>query len=60
MNLFYLQLLQKFVYLKINNKLMKNKPLQIECKCKHCQQKIYQINSSKLYWDKLILRKNLA
>ncbi len=39
---------------------MKNKPLQIECKCRHCQQKIYQINSSKLYWDKLILRKNSA
>ena len=37
--------------------LMKNKSLLKECKCIHCQQKLDQINSSRLYWDKLILVK---
>ena len=36
---------------------MKNKTLIHECNCIHCQQKLNQINNSKLYWDKLILRK---
>ena len=39
---------------------MKNKTLMNECKCEHCQQKINQINNSKFYWDKLILRKMLS
>ena len=39
---------------------MKNKTLLKECNCKHCKQKLQQINSSSLYWDKLILSKNLA
>ena len=39
---------------------MKNKTLLKECKCVHCQQKLEQINSSKLYWNKLILSKNLT
>jgi len=39
---------------------MKNKNLIEECKCIHCQNKLEQIKSSKLYWDKLILSKNLA
>ncbi len=38
-------------------KLMKSKNLSNECKCIHCQQKLEQINSSKLYWEKLILKK---
>ena len=33
---------------------MKNKPLIYECNCIHCQQKLDQINNSKLYWDKII------
>ena len=37
---------------------MKNKILLKECKCIHCQQKLEQINSSKIYWSKLILSKN--
>ena len=36
---------------------MKNKMLLKECKCIHCQQKLEQINNSRLYWDKLILSK---
>ena len=36
---------------------MKNKNLLNECKCVHCQNKLEQINNSKLYWDKLILKK---
>jgi len=39
---------------------MKNKTFLKDCKCIHCQQKLEQINSSRLYWDKLILRKKLA
>ncbi len=37
---------------------MKNKTSLKECKCIHCKQKLEQINSSRLYWDKLILSKN--
>ena len=39
---------------------MKNKTLLKECKCIHCQQKLEQINNSRLYWEKLILSKNLT
>jgi len=39
---------------------MKNKILIKQCTCMHCKQKLEQINSSKLYWEKLILNKNLA
>ena len=39
---------------------MKNKTLLKECKCIHCQQKLEQINNSRLYWDKLILSKTLT
>ena len=38
---------------------MKNKNLFQECKCVHCKQKLEQINSSRIYWEKLILSKNL-
>ena len=52
----YCQNLQKnkiFGFLKKKIKLMKDKNLLSECKCIHCKQKLEQINSSKLYWDKL-------
>ena len=39
---------------------MKNKTLLKECKCIHCQQKLKQIDSSRLYWNNLILNKKLA
>ncbi len=39
---------------------MKNKNLMNECKCIHCQQKLDQINSSRIYWEKLILSKKLS
>ena len=39
---------------------MKNKISLNECKCTHCQQKLEQINNARLYWDKLILSKNLV
>ena len=39
---------------------MKNKHTLKECKCIHCQQKLDQINNSRLYWNKLILSKNLT
>ena len=38
---------------------MQNKIVLKECKCLHCQQKLEQINSSRLYWEKLILNKKL-
>ncbi len=38
---------------------MKNKTVMNECKCVHCQQKINQINNSKIFWDKFTLRKVL-
>ena len=28
-----------------------------DCKCNHCQEKLEQINRSKVYWENLILRK---
>ena len=39
---------------------MKSEPLLKGCKCIHCQQKIYQIKSSSLYWEKLILNKKIT
>ncbi len=39
---------------------MKNKTLINECNCIHCQQKLNQIINSKIYWEKLILRKKLV
>ena len=36
---------------------MKDKFSSKECKCDHCQQKLRQINSSRLYWDNIILSK---
>ena len=39
---------------------MKNKTLLKECKCIHCQQKLEQINSSRIYWENLIVNKNSA
>lgn len=39
---------------------MNNKTLLKECKCLHCQQKLNQINNSRLYWNKLISNKNLT
>ena len=37
---------------------MIKKTLLKDCKCEHCQQKSKQINSSRLYWEKIILSKN--
>tara|TARA_B100000161_G_C33178629_1_gene250509 strand:+ start:232 stop:438 length:207 start_codon:yes stop_codon:yes gene_type:complete len=53
-----LALKQKIWFLKKNTELMKNKTLLKDCKCVHCLQKLEQINSSRLYWDKIILSKN--
>jgi len=39
---------------------MNNKTLSNDCKCIHCQQKLEQLNNSRLYWARLILNKNLA
>ncbi len=39
---------------------MKSKSLINECKCTHCQQKLDQINSSRLFWEKLILSKKIS
>ena len=36
---------------------MKNKTLLNDCKCIHCQQKLEQLNNSRLYWARLILNK---
>ena len=49
---------QKIWFLKKKSELMKNKNVIKACKCIHCQQKLDQINSSRLYWGKLILAKN--
>jgi hypothetical protein len=57
---FLLALKQKIWFLKKKRLGMKNKTFMNECKCVHCQQKINQINNSKLYWDKLFLRKMLS
>lgn len=35
---------------------MAPKTLVKNCECVHCQQKIEQINRSKAYWDKLIIK----
>ena len=56
----YLHKNKKFGFLRKRIKLMKNKTLIEECKCIHCLQKLDQINSSRLYWEKLILNKKLA
>ena len=37
---------------------MKKKFLLKECKCLHCQQKLDQINNSRLYWSNLISSKS--
>ena len=34
---------------------MKNKISSKECKCIHCQQKLDQINNSRLFWDRVII-----
>ena len=57
---FLLAVNQKIWFLKKKELRMKNKTFMNECKCVHCQQKINQINNSKLYWDKLFLRKMLS
>ena len=57
---FLLAVKQKIWFLKKKGLGMKNKTFMNECKCVHCQQKINQINNSKLYWDKLFLRKMLS
>ena len=56
-NLFKLAVKQKICFLKIKSKLMKSKTFLTQCKCIHCQQKLEQINNSRLFWDKLILKK---
>ena len=28
-----------------------------DCKCNHCQEKLEQINRSRVYWEKLISKK---
>ena len=59
-NLLTLALGQRICLFKKKGILMKNKTLLKECKCIHCQQKLEQINNSKLYWEKLILSKILT
>ena len=39
---------------------MKHKALLKECKCIHCQQKLEQINNSRLYWDRLTFSKKIS
>ena len=36
---------------------MANKEVIKNCKCAHCQQKLEQIKLSKVYWDKLLIKK---
>ena len=38
---------------------MDPKILVKDCKCIHCKEKLEQINRSRIYWDKLILTRNL-
>jgi len=57
---FYLQQNKKFGFFKRKGLGMKNKTFTYECNCIHCQQKLNQINNSKIYWDKLISRKKLV
>ena len=38
---------------------MDSKLILRDCKCIHCKEKLEQINRSRVYWDKLILSKNL-
>ncbi len=57
--LFELALERKIWFLKKKEKKMKNNFSLNECRCQHCQQKLRQINSSRLYWDNVILRKKL-
>ncbi len=45
------------INLKKHNKFMHSKSLLMDCKCIHCQEKLEQINRSRVYWDKLILDK---
>ena len=59
-NLLILAINQNIWFLREKSKLMNSKPLLKECKCIHCKQKLDQINSSRLYWEKLIVSKNLA
>ena len=61
-----INILNKKTCIKTNNlvclkktELMKNKFLLKKCKCIHCQQKLEQINNSRIYWDKLIFSKNV-
>ena len=51
---------QKILFLSIKRKLMQNKTFLKECKCVHCQQKLDQINMSRLYWNKINFKKNKA
>ena len=39
---------------------MYSKIILKNCTCIHCQEKLEQINRSRVYWDKLILSKKLA
>ena len=55
--LLHLQLNIKIGFLKKKGKLMKNKTFFKECNCAHCQRKLDQIKSSRLYWDKLTFNK---
>jgi len=59
-NLLTLAIKQKIWFLKKNRLGMKKNPYINECSCIHCQQKLDQINNSRLYWEKLILSKNLG
>ena len=39
---------------------MKFKKALKECKCIHCQEKLEQINRSRLYWDKLAFSRSIT
>ena len=55
--IYELFLIWNLVNLKKNNKFMYLKTVLKDCKCIHCQEKLEQINRSRLYWDKLIVDK---
>ena len=36
---------------------MSIKAVNKSCKCSHCEKKLEQIKLSKIYWDKLLIKK---
>ena len=44
-------------FTKKNNEVMVTKALVRNCNCTHCTEKSEQINRSRTYWDKVIIKK---